>query len=105
MGIGMKRCSSLSSVSLPEGLTNIGEWAFGYCSSLSSVNLPEGLTIIGESAFARCSSLTSINLPKSVTSIESDAFRDSGLEEITMTKKQAKDFRDMIPDGVVIHTY
>ena len=98
-------CSSLSGVSLPEGLTSIGNWAFEGCSSLSNVNLPEGLTSIGESAFAGCSSLTSIDLPKSVTSIESDAFRNSGLEEITMTKKQAKDFQDRIPNGVVIHTY
>ena len=98
-------CSSLSSVSFPEGLTSIGDKAFAECSSLSSVSLPEGLTSIGESAFAGCSSLTSIDLPKSVTSIESDAFRNSGLEEITMTKKQAKDFQNIIPNGVVIHTY
>ena len=43
-------CTSLSSITLPEGLTTIGEYAFRDCTSLSSITFPEGLTKIGEFA-------------------------------------------------------
>ncbi|MGN0208450.1 MAG: leucine-rich repeat protein, partial [Paludibacteraceae bacterium] len=62
------------SVSLPEGLTSIGNYAFYLCSSLTSITLPNSVTSIGYKAFDNCSSLTSIILPNSVTSIGGDAF-------------------------------
>ena len=50
-----------------------------------SVSLPEGLTSIGDCAFRFCSSLTSITIPNSVTSIENDAFSGrSSLTPITL---------------------
>ncbi len=66
-------CISLTSVTLPEGLTSIKEDAFSG-SSLASVTLPEGLTSIGGYAFSRCDGLASITIPESVTSIGFDAF-------------------------------
>lgn len=51
-------CTSLTSITLPEGLTSIGAEAFYYCSSLTSITLPEGLTSIGSSAFYSCTSLS-----------------------------------------------
>ena len=65
---------SLTSVSLPEGLTSIDEWAFSGCSNLTSVTIPESVTSIGVCAFSNCSSLTSVTIPGSVTSIGSSAF-------------------------------
>ena len=62
------------SVSLPEGLTSIGGYAFESCSSLTSITLPNSVTSIGYSAFEDCSSLTSITIPNSVTSIGGYAF-------------------------------
>ena len=62
-------CSSLTSISIPEGVTLIGNCAFYECSSLTSINIPESVTSIGNYAFLNCSSLTSINIPESVTSI------------------------------------
>ena len=67
-------CISLTSVTLPEGLTSIAVDAFSDCSSLASVTLPEGLTSIGGYAFYRCDGLASITIPESVTSIGNDAF-------------------------------
>jgi hypothetical protein len=69
-------CSSLTGINIPEGVTSIGYWAFDGCSSLTSITLPESLTSIGDWAFYGCSSLTSITLPESLTSIGNDAFRN-----------------------------
>ena len=67
-------CTNLTSISLPEGLTTIGERSFSGCSNLTSISLPESITSIGSSAFSNCTSLTSISLPEGVTSIGSEAF-------------------------------
>ena len=65
----LNSCSSLSSITIPEGVTSIGDYAFNSCSSLSSIIISEGVTSIGNYAFNSCSSLSSITIPKSVTSI------------------------------------
>ena len=70
--------SSLTEVTIPEGVTSIRAFAFRSCSSLTKAIIPEGVTSIGESAFQSCGSLTEVTIPKSVTSIESFAFYDCG---------------------------
>ena len=67
-------CSSLTSVTIPNSVTSIGDNAFQYCSSLTSITIPNSVTSIGDNAFGRCSSLTSVTIPNSVTSIEFAAF-------------------------------
>ena len=66
--------NDIKSVSLPDGLTSIGEVAFRGCTSLSSVTIPDSVTSIGYYAFSGCTSLTSVTIPDSVTSIGYDAF-------------------------------
>ena len=79
------RCSSLTSINIPEGTTSIGESVFEYCSSLTSVNIPEGVTSIGVNMFDGCSSLTSINLPSTLTSLGTQVFWNcSSLTSITI---------------------
>ena len=68
-------CSSLESISIPDGVTSIGAYAFRYCTSLESINIPDNVTSIGNYAFATCTSLESINIPDSVTSIGDGAFQ------------------------------
>ena len=68
------RCSSLTSVSIPDGVTKISDRAFYNCSSLTSVTIPDSVTNIGNFAFSDCSSLTSISIPDGVTSIGAYAF-------------------------------
>ena len=70
------KCSSLKSITLPEGVTSIGYAAFGYCTSLTAITLPEGVTSIENHAFYGCSSLTAINIPENsqLTSIGYFAF-------------------------------
>lgn len=55
-----KDCSTLTSVSILEGVTSIGQTAFSGCSNLTSVVIPDSVTSIGSSAFYGCSNLTSI---------------------------------------------
>jgi hypothetical protein len=68
-------CNSLTSIELPAGITSIGNYAFQSCISLASIELPASLTStsIGNYAFRYCSALTTVSLP-SATSIGADAF-------------------------------
>ena len=78
-------CSSLKSITIPEGVTSIGKQVFYGCSSLTSITIPEGVTSIGIGVFGWCSSLTSITIPEGVTSIGSSAFwKCSSLTSITI---------------------
>jgi len=65
---------NVTSVSIPEGVTNIGFGAFDYCSSLTSITIPNTVTTIGEQAFINCWSLTNVTVPSSVKNIEAGAF-------------------------------
>ena len=67
-------CSSLSSVVIPDRVTSIGDCAFENCSSLTDIVIPDGVTNIGKCAFEGCRSLTDIVIPNSVTSIGDCAF-------------------------------
>ena len=72
------------SVSLPEGLTSIGSYAFSDCKALTSFIIPDGVTSIGRSAFNWCTSLTSVTIPHSVTSIGGEAFLNCPLISVTI---------------------
>ena len=67
-------CSSLTAITLPEGVTSIGLYAFFSCSSLEAITLSEGVKSIGQSAFSNCSNLTTITFPEGVTNIGYYAF-------------------------------
>jgi hypothetical protein len=73
--------NDIKSVSLPDGLTSIGNNAFFGCTSLTSVTIPDSVTSIGNNAFRGCTSLSSVTIPDSVTSIENYAF--SGCTSLT----------------------
>jgi len=67
-------CDSMTSIVLPASLTSMGSGAFDGCSSLTLIELPTGLTSLGERAFDGCSSMTSIELPAGLTSLVFGAF-------------------------------
>ena len=73
-GSAFSNCTGLTSVTIPNSVTNIGSQAFYNCSSLTSVTIPNSVTNIGSQAFYNCSGLTSVTIPNSVTSIGSEAF-------------------------------
>ena len=79
-------CSSLTSITIPDSVTSIGDYAFYSCSSLTSITIPDGVTSIGDYAFRGCSSLESITIPEGVTSIGIWAFDDcSSLAAVDIT--------------------
>lgn len=67
-------CSSLTSVTIPNSVTKIGSWVFWECTSLTSVTLSNRITEIDYCLFYNCSSLTNIIIPNSVTTIGHSAF-------------------------------
>ena len=80
-------CSNLSSIELPEGLEEVASYAFRYCSRISSITIPEGVTKIGNQTFDGCSNLSSIELPESLKTIDFEAFLNcSSLGSITIPK-------------------
>ena len=80
-----KDCSSLTSIKIPNSVTSIGYGAFENCSSLTSVTIPNSVTTIGNSAFMGCSSLTSVTIPNSVTNFGNYAFYNcTGLTSVTI---------------------
>ena len=62
-------CAGLTSIDIPDTVTDIDSWAFCGCTGLTAINIPSSVKRIGESAFMDCSSLTSMTIPGSVTSI------------------------------------
>jgi uncharacterized repeat protein (TIGR03803 family) len=62
------------SYTIPNGITNVGSYAFDSCRSLTSVTIPDSVISIGDSAFEDCSGLTSVTIPSSVTRIGGAAF-------------------------------
>ena len=62
-------CKGLTSVMIPQSVERIDGEAFRDCSGLSSVEIPSGVKRIGSQAFWGCSSLTSMAIPASVTDI------------------------------------
>ena len=55
-----------TSVTIPNGVTSIGDGAFSYCSGLTSITIPNSVTSIDNYAFYDCSGLTSIKCVASI---------------------------------------
>jgi len=56
-------------ITIPAGVTSIGNHAFEDCWTLTGVTIPEGVMSIGGGAFLGCYYITDITIPASVTSI------------------------------------
>ena len=65
---------NITHITIPNGITTIGQNAFRGCSALQSIDIPNSVTKIQEGAFEGCSALKSINIPNKVTTIEKYAF-------------------------------
>ena len=106
-----KYANSITKLTIKEGVTSIGDYAFYECTSLTSVNLPEGLKTIGKHVFYYCKALSEVYIPSTVTSIGMCAFNYCNITEINLPagikKIESSTFTGNplakidIPDGVV----
>ena len=82
---GKHDAESLEEVTLPEGLTYLGNYAFFGAAKLKSITLPGTLTTIGIGAFDGCAGLTDITIPSNVKTIKEGAFGATGLTSVTLS--------------------
>lgn len=84
--LSFKNCTSLSSITLDDNITEIGSEAFMYCSGLTSFHFPTKLTQIQSSAFRYANKIKNISgIPSGVTYLSSGCFADmSGLSAATI---------------------
>ena len=71
------RNQSVSAVTIPEGTTEIGRFAFSR-SSVRTVTIPEGVTVIDYAAFYHCDNLDNVILPDTVNTVGAKAFTHTG---------------------------
>ena len=68
--------SRIESLTLPDKLTGIGDYAFYACTKLKTVKLPNSVSSLGGFAFSNCTGITSITIPSSMKSVSGYVFRD-----------------------------
>lgn len=83
-----KECTSLKSVTLPEGLIFLGGYTFMGCTSLEEIVIPETVTRIGSYAFSGCTALKKVNIPENVEQLGTYVFEDcNALESVVVPAK------------------
>ena len=99
------------SYTAPEGVREIGQFAFADCLNLTDVTFQEGLEIIQNQALSYCASLTTVTLPRSLTQVDYDVYWSSEqLRDIyyngTQYRYESIAFdheEDRYPEGVTVH--
>jgi hypothetical protein len=64
----------ITSVTIPDTVTNIGEDAFASATNLASVTIGKGVTEVGDYAFSRCTNLTCVYFHGNAPKVGADAF-------------------------------
>lgn len=82
--------NTLTEVTLPNTVDEIGYQAFFNCSNLTKVIIPEGVTKIGQAAFYGCSQLTSITIPSTITNMDTAFSGNTALSHVTLTNGISK---------------
>ena len=95
--------STVSSITLPENITSIGDYAFHKCSALKAIHLPAKVMTLGKSALSRCTAMTAITVAEG-----NDAF--CSVDGVLFTKDKttliqfpiAKSSAYIVPEGTTI---
>lgn len=79
-------CVNLEKVKLSDDIKEIGMGAFYDCQNLKDIKLPEKLEIIRNDAFSNCKALTDVKLPNGVKIIEKGTFAEcTSLENLQLS--------------------
>ena len=81
IGDGTFSSCDIYSISLPNSITKIGEYAFSNCGELNDIVIPDSVQSIGKWAFCM-SGITNATIPEGVTTIEENTFSNSSLTSI-----------------------
>lgn len=100
--------TGLRNIQLPEKLTLIGGGAFCNCKNLKQVQLPPQLKELGDGAFFNCENLTQIQLPAQLNKLGTDAFRNcTSLDKIDipagLKQIESATFRNTGLTSVTLH--
>ncbi|MBO2516337.1 MAG: hypothetical protein CW338_03540 [Clostridiales bacterium] len=76
------RSAKMESITLPNGLTQIGPSAFGWCTKLKSVDIPDSVVTIGASAFYCCTHLEKVRISPSISVLNKAVFGNTRVKEI-----------------------
>ena len=80
-------CSFVTKVVIPESVTSMGDWAFRYCTGLQEAYIGDGVTEIAAKAFAECTALKTVVIGKSIQRIGDQAFNTrSSWDQMTLEK-------------------
>lgn len=97
-------CTALEKVTLPSTLKYIGDYAFYTCIALKEITIPEGAEVLGAYSFFNCMELKKLHLPDSITEIGDGAMGYYAESEDTEPQKVA-DFTVEYNSNQVIHDY
>ena len=99
-------CFGLTSISIPNSVTNIGSSSFQGC-GLTVVTIPSSVVSIDSQAFYDCSNLLSVTIPNSTTSIGSHAFTgtawyDNQQDGMVYAGNVAYKFKGTMPNNAIV---
>lgn len=96
-----KGFSKITSITIPDSITEIGSWAFNKCNKAETIILSKNLKTIGENAFQYCDAVKEINIPASVTEIGDLAF--TMCENLERINVEAGNSNYIDKDGVLFN--
>ena len=99
--IGYSSKTSIESIIIPKGVTEISGMAFSNCTNLKKISIPESVNKICLNAFRGCVKLDSIEIPQNVNSIDDSAFQNLCCD-ITVNKKNKRYYSN---NGILYDKY
>lgn len=102
--------SGLTSITIPDGVTEIGDRGLQACSSLTTVTIGNGVTTIPDCWAEDCCNLEELTIGKNVTLIKWRSFCGSSLKNVYCYAKMPPSFGPDVPHSeinseAVLHVY